>query len=102
MWRAPTESGSTPHGRLPRVRGWRFSRCVLALAVAGGLVGIPAAATAQQCIPPPANLVSWWQGEGNANDSADGNHGVPQGAVSFAAGKVGQAFSFDDSPNSLD
>jgi hypothetical protein len=47
------------------------------------------------CDPSPAGLVSWWQAESNANDSADGNNGVLANGVSFAAGKVGQAFSLE-------
>jgi tetratricopeptide (TPR) repeat protein len=43
----------------------------------------------------PAGLVSWWAGEGNANDSTGANNGVLEGAVTFVPGKVGQAFSFD-------
>jgi VCBS repeat-containing protein len=40
------------------------------------------------------NPVSRWSGEGNANDSVDGNSGTLNG-TSFAAGQVGQAFNFD-------
>ena len=39
--------------------------------------------------------VSWWPGDGNADDILDGNHGTLQDGASFAAGKVGQAFSLD-------
>src|SRR5262249_48172926 len=39
-------------------------------------------------------LVSWWRGEGNANDAQGGNNGALVGGVSYAPGKVGQAFSF--------
>ena len=46
-------------------------------------------------IPPPAGMVSWWPGDGNANDIVDGNHGALQGDATFAPGMVGQAFSFD-------
>ena len=52
-------------------------------------------ANAQVCTPPPANLVSWWPGDGNANDIVDGNPGALVNGATFAAGKVGQAFSFD-------
>jgi hypothetical protein len=61
------------------------------------IAAIHAAGSAGKCRPcftPPSNLVSWWKGENNANDSADKNHGTVHGAT-FAAGKVGQAFSFD-------
>src|SRR5450759_4781059 len=43
----------------------------------------------------PAGLAACWPGEGNALDIANGNSGTVLGAVSFAAGKFGQAFSFD-------
>ena len=46
------------------------------------------------CVPPPDNMVSWWPGDANANDIVDGNDGTEYGAT-FAAGMVGQAFSFD-------
>jgi hypothetical protein len=43
----------------------------------------------------PAGLAACWPGDGNALDIANGNAGTVFGAVSFAAGKFGQAFSFD-------
>lgn len=48
-----------------------------------------------KCAPPPSGLVSWWPGDGNANDIRDGNNGTLTNGPTFAAGKVGQAFSFD-------
>lgn len=48
----------------------------------------------QNCVSPPSGLVSWWPGDGNANDIQDGNNGTLQGAT-FTPGLVGQAFSFD-------
>lgn len=47
------------------------------------------------CVTPPSGMVSWWPGDGNANDIQDGNNGTLQNGATFAAGKVGQAFSFD-------
>ncbi|MFC1707159.1 LamG domain-containing protein [Planctomycetota bacterium] len=41
--------------------------------------------------------VGEWRAEGNADDSAGWHHGQLQGAATFAAGEVGQAFSFDGS-----
>ncbi len=55
----------------------------------------PAPPPPPACVPPPSGLVNWWQGEGNANDSAGGANGTLQNGASFAPGKVGQAFSFD-------
>jgi hypothetical protein len=40
-------------------------------------------------------LVSWWRGDGNADDSVGPNNGTAQGGVTYVAGKIGQAFEFD-------
>ncbi|MSU58566.1 MAG: LamG domain-containing protein [Pedosphaera sp.] len=63
---------------------------------AAALSALPSRA-AVGCTSPPSGLVSWWRAEGNANDSADGNHGVLAGGTTFSAGEVGQAFSFNGS-----
>ena len=47
------------------------------------------------CVPPPPNLVSWWPGDGNADDIVDGNNGTLQGGATFAQGEVDQAFLLD-------
>jgi len=68
---------------------------------AGGLITSNAVLTVNPpppCAPPPAGLVSWWPGNADAIDFVSGNTGTFVGA-SFAAGKVGQAFSFDGSGN---
>ena len=44
--------------------------------------------------PPPTGMVSWYPGDGNANDIVGTNDGTLNG-VTFTAGKVGQAFSFN-------
>ena len=49
----------------------------------------------QGCDPAPSGLVSWWPGNGNANDIIGGNNGSLVGGAGFAAGEVGQAFSFN-------
>ena len=46
-------------------------------------------------IHPPGGMVSWWPGDGNANDIAGGNHGTLQGGAGFAQGVVGEGFSLD-------
>ncbi len=43
------------------------------------------------CATPPPGLVGWWPGENNANDLTGTNHGALAN-VTFAPGKVGQAF----------
>lgn len=43
----------------------------------------------------PAGLVNWWRGEGDGKDSAGANNAGLSNGVAFAAGAIGQAFSFD-------
>jgi len=47
------------------------------------------------CASSPAGLVSWWPGEGNANDSISTNNGALMGNITFTNGMVGQAFRLD-------
>jgi hypothetical protein len=47
------------------------------------------------CVAAPAGLTAWWKADGNANDASGMYNATLGGDVSFAAGKVGQAFSFD-------
>ncbi|MGI9104223.1 MAG: LamG domain-containing protein [Terriglobales bacterium] len=54
-----------------------------------------AAQSPPACVPPPAGLVSWWPGEGNAVDIQSGDSGTTPNGLSFTSGKVGQAFQFD-------
>ena len=62
-----------------------------------GLGAAPAGGAAQAagCALVPANLVSWWPGEGTAVDVRGGADGTLDNGVAFAPGLVGQAFSFD-------
>ena len=57
--------------------------------------GTPLAVAEGTCVPPPTGLVSWWPGDGNANDIVGGNDGALQGGATFAAGQVAQSLSFD-------
>jgi hypothetical protein len=50
------------------------------------------------CATPPSGLVSWWPGEGNANDNEGANNGVFTNAL-YGPGEVGEAFSFNGSGN---
>jgi Concanavalin A-like lectin/glucanases superfamily len=51
--------------------------------------------SAQTCVRPPEGLVSWWPGDGNANDIQGSNNGTLQGGVTFGPGIVGQECGFD-------
>jgi len=52
-------------------------------------------ASAQTCALPPTGLISWWPGDGDANDIVGGNDGTPVNGATTAPGKVGSAFSFN-------
>ena len=58
--------------------------------------------TEDSCVTPPSDMVSWWPGDGNANDIKDGNNGTAEGNTSYVAGKVDQAFSFDGDADYVD
>jgi hypothetical protein len=45
-------------------------------------------------IPADTGILSWWPGDGNANDIVGSNNGTLHGGVTFAEGEVGQAFHF--------
>lgn len=70
---------------------WSMSVSLIALLLITGTVGFSRA----QCVPPPAGLVSWWSGDGSADDISGTNDGTLSGRASFAAGMVADAFSFD-------
>jgi len=75
---------------------WKTPEKILALPELNffdGQVSTPSAG----CVLPPANMISWWPGDGNANDIQGGNHGAQSGGVGCAAGKVGQAFDLNGS-----
>ena len=58
---------------------------------------IPAATptTAPAHIESLSGLVSWWPGDGSADDIVGGEHGTLMNGATFAPGILGQAFSFD-------
>lgn len=47
------------------------------------------------CSTPPAGMIGWWPGNGSGLDRAGGNNGQLINGVSFAPGKVDQAFSLN-------
>ena len=44
--------------------------------------------------PAFTNIISWWPGDGNAQDIVGANNAQPVGAVEYAPGMVGQGFHF--------
>jgi hypothetical protein len=73
------------------IRPWLVACCAIVITL--GFVASDNAA----CLLPPAGLVSWWPGEGNAEDQMGANPGVVMNGVTFVPGMVGLAFSFDGS-----
>jgi hypothetical protein len=49
----------------------------------------------RSCTAAPANLISWWPGDGNTQDIVSGNNGFLINGATFGTGEVGQAFSFN-------
>lgn len=62
-------------------------RCILAMAIFVAACGNGEGVS--------AGLIANWSGEGSAIDTANGHDGALFGNTTFAAGKIGQAFSFD-------
>ncbi len=54
---------------------------------------------AQTCSQVPAGLVGWWPGDGSFADIQGSNNGTASGPVTFAPGKVDQAFHFEGNPS---
>jgi hypothetical protein len=65
-----------------------------ALAVSALITFVPINTRADTCTPPPPNMISWWPGDGNANDIQGSNNGTLLNGATFAPGMVDQAFSF--------
>ena len=80
-------------GKLSLVKANAKFGGVLLLATMMLMLCLPHAMAASA--PDPTGLLSWWPGEGNANDIAGAQNGTLQGNAGFASGEVGQAFSFD-------
>ncbi|MBA4372567.1 MAG: hypothetical protein C0402_06855 [Thermodesulfovibrio sp.] len=60
-----------------------------------GLCDMGAFEVEYHCVQPPSGLISWWGGDNNALDMVGTKNGTLVGGVTYAQGKVGQAFSFD-------
>ncbi len=64
------------------------------------VVGVAASPAWGQCVPAPSGLVSWWPGDGDANDLQSGNDGTLLGGATFDAGRVALTFVFDGASTS--
>jgi uncharacterized repeat protein (TIGR01451 family) len=70
-----------------------FDRALSAVEIAA-IYNAGSAGKCRSCAPVPSGMVAWWKAEDNALDLIGTNDGNLQGGVTYAAGKVGQAFSF--------
>jgi hypothetical protein len=81
----PSRTGSFTALNLPPEAVWQASNAPTAFTITASSV----------CTPPANGLVAWWPGEGSASDLFGTNDGTLRNGVAFAAGEVGQAFSFN-------
>jgi hypothetical protein len=70
----------------------KFIRSLMTLTVAALLLP---ASTRAQCIAPPAGLVAWWPGDGDASDVLGQNNATAQGGLAFTPGMAGEAFDLN-------
>ena len=102
-----TDSAFIGIGRLDELGGARqqfngeideveiFNRALTVTEI-GNIYNAGSAGKCKPCTPPPPNMAAWWPAEGNADNIHNiTNSGTLQGGVTFAPGKVGQAFTFD-------
>jgi Concanavalin A-like lectin/glucanases superfamily/Bacterial Ig-like domain (group 2) len=54
------------------------------------------------CLAAPAGIVSWWTGDGNANDFLGRNNATPSPTLTYSTGMVGQAFALNGVDASAD
>ncbi|HWS89856.1 MAG TPA: Ig-like domain-containing protein [Pyrinomonadaceae bacterium] len=70
----------------------------------GPLQSAPATVTldvnAPVCSSPPSDQIAWYPGNGNGQDLVAGKNVTPKNGADWAAGKVAQAFRFDNPGNS--
>jgi hypothetical protein len=82
------------------VRGYGVVLLALLITSPIGSIAFPTQPLSQssspKCVPPPSGLMSWWPGDGNANDIVGTNKGSLQNGATFAPGLVGQAFSLNE------
>jgi tetratricopeptide (TPR) repeat protein len=86
-----SEAHRQRRGRKGVVIGAAALLCLVGLGVWLAGVGF----WASMGIAPPPGLVSWWAAEGNCRDEIGMNSGTLENGAAFAAGLVGDAFSFN-------
>lgn len=72
--------------------------CLLGLFCLGLLFANPSTLNAQpsiNCTRCPSGLIAWWPADGSTTNLAGSGNGTLRNGATYAAGKVGQAFSLD-------
>src|SRR4051812_31631041 len=91
------------HHPLRALRASRYLITALATAAACAALSVVGSAQAAPCVTPPADLVGWFPGDGDASDLRGGPDGVFMGdAKTSVNGKVGGAFLFDGNFDSVE
>jgi hypothetical protein len=70
-----------------------FGGGIAGLALGAAFLAVPVPVSGQIVTNPPG-ILSLWAAEGDPLDSVSTNHGLLQGPVTYAPGRVGQAFAF--------
>lgn len=81
---------------------WDFLRLFSSALLLLNFVITPNYVAAQTCDTPPANMVAWWPGDGNAKNIAGPNNGKLVNGATFATGYVGKAFAFNGAAQFVD
>lgn len=68
-------------------------RLALLLGLGLGVAGLVRGSDPANCVPPQAATAGWWAGDGSGADLSGNDRPAVSTGGSFAAGKVGQAFS---------
>ncbi|MBE0543007.1 MAG: immunoglobulin domain-containing protein [Verrucomicrobia bacterium] len=79
----------------PSTRSFLFATFLPATLACVFLTSAECFAESTNCVMAPADIVSWWRAEGNAQDATGANNGALAGNTIIGAGRVGQAFVFD-------
>jgi len=72
-----------------------YNRALSATEISGIYTAGAAGKSNPNCVAPSTNAIGWWAGDGNNYDLAHINFATTNNGATYAAGVVGQAFSFD-------
>src|SRR4029079_343906 len=79
----------------PQFYGRALAAAEINAIYAAGPMGVCMTPPTPACAPQAPNLAGWWPGNGNTQDIIGNQNGTVQNGAAFAAGEVGQSFSFN-------